>query len=90
MRWLDVHNNHWDTFSFPLAEVREIRYQAIARLKGNPVYGLRFIAGGKTWRVLPGLKARDGEKILVALKTFGADVPDDPVVQSKLKEDDSA
>ena len=53
VRWFDVHNNHWNTCSFPLAEVREIRYGAIAQLKGGSVYGLRFIAGGKTCRVLP-------------------------------------
>jgi hypothetical protein len=86
VRWLDVHNNHWDTCSFSLAEVRELRYQAIARLKGGSVYGLRFLAGGKTRRVLPGLEPRDAEKILMALKSFGADVPDDTVLRCKLNE----
>lgn len=89
-RWLDTHNNHWDTCSFTLAEVRDIRYKAIASLRGTSIYGLRFIAGGKTRRVLPGLKPRDAEKILAALKAFGADVPDDPVLQRKLKEECSA
>lgn len=58
-------------------------------MKGGTVYGLRSIAGGKTRRVLPGLNPRDAEKILVVLKTFGADVPDDPVLPRKLKEDSS-
>lgn len=90
VRWLDVRNNHWNTCSFPLAEVREIRYGAIAQLKGGAVYGLRFVAGGKNCRVLPGLKPRDAERLLTALKTFGADVSEDPVLQQKPKEDASA
>lgn len=84
--WLDLHNNHWVTCSFSLAEIDKIQYRAITRLRGYSIYGLRFVAGGKTHRVLPGLKPRDAEKILTALKSFGADVPDDPVVPSKLKE----
>jgi hypothetical protein len=59
----------------------------ITRLRGYSIYGLRLDAGGKTQRVLPGLKPRDAEKLLTTLKAFGADVPDDPVVPSKLKED---
>src|SRR5208337_2508186 len=85
-RWLDVHNSRWDTFSIALADVREIRYRRIAYLRGYSVYGLRFIAGGKTRRVLPGLKGGDAEKILLTLKAFGADIPDDPPVPSKLKD----
>jgi hypothetical protein len=50
------------------------------------IYGLRFKAGGKTWRILPWLKPADAERILLALKSFGTEVPDDPLVPSKLKE----
>lgn len=85
-RWFDVNNSRWDTFSFALAHVKKIRYRRIAYLRGYSVYGLRFIADGKTRRVLPGLKGGDAEKILLTLKALGADVPDDPPVPSKLKE----
>jgi len=87
VRWLDTHNCHWDTCSFPLAEVQEIRFQAIASLRGGSIYGISFLAGGKKRRVLPGIKPRDAEKILNALKTFGTHVLDDPALQRKLKED---
>jgi hypothetical protein len=87
VRWLDVRNSHWDTHSYSLAEVREIRYVVVTRLRGNSICGLRLDASGKTQRILPGLKPRDAEKLLMTLKAFGADVPDDPPVPSKLKED---
>jgi hypothetical protein len=89
VRWLDVNNNHWDTCSFPLAEVRGVRYQVIAQFRTGAVYGLRFAVSGETLRVLPGLKPKDAERVLTALKIFGADVPDDPELQRKLKEDSS-
>jgi hypothetical protein len=63
-----------------------MRYQAIASARGVSIYGLRFNAGGRTERVLPGLKPREADKILKALKAFGADVPDDPTLSRKLAE----
>lgn len=86
VRWLDFRDSHWNPASFPLAEVRGIRYRVLVAMRGTAIYGLRFKVGGKTLRVLPWLKAADAERILLALKSFGADVPDDPVVPSKLKE----
>ena len=90
VKWLDFRNNHWDSHSYSLAEVRKIQYGVIASLRGSSINGLRFDAGGKTVRILPGLKHQDAEKILTVLKAFGADVPDDPLIPSKLKEDNSA
>jgi hypothetical protein len=55
--------------------------------QGGSIYGLRFLAGGKTQRVLPGITPRQADKILKALKAFGADVPDDPEFSKKLEED---
>jgi hypothetical protein len=72
--------------SYSLAEVWKIRYGVITRLRGYSIYGLRLDAGGKTQGILPGLKPRYAEKLLMTLKAFGADVPDDPPVPSKLKE----
>ena len=86
VRWLDIHNKHWDTCSYAVPEIVNMRYQAIARARGTSIYGLRFIAGGKTQRVLPGLKPREADKILKVLKSFGADVPDDPKLLKKLAE----
>ena len=86
VRWLDIHNEHWDTSSYAVPEVVNMRYQAIASARGTSIYGLRFIAGGKTQRVLPGLKPREADKILKVLKSFGADVPDDPKLLKKLAE----
>jgi hypothetical protein len=86
VRWLDFRDGHWDSSSFALAEVGEIRYRVLVALRGTAIYGLRLRAGGKALRILPWLKPADAERILLALKSFGADVPDDPVVPSKLKE----
>jgi hypothetical protein len=55
-------------------------------MRGISIYGLRLRAGGRTLRILPWLKPADAERILLALRSFGADVPDDPAVPSKLKE----
>jgi hypothetical protein len=90
VRWLDVRNRHWDTHSYSLADVREIRYAVVTRLRGYSIYGLRFDVRGKTQKILPDLKPSDAEKALIALKAFGADVPADPLVPSKPKEDTSA
>jgi len=83
VRWLDIHNRHWNTCSYAVPEIVNMRYQAIARARGTSIYGLRFIAGGKTQRVLPGLRPREADKILKTLKTFGADVPDDLKLSKK-------
>jgi hypothetical protein len=86
VRWFDFRDGHWNSSSFALAEVRKIEYRVLTSMRGTSIYGLRLKAGGKTLRVLPWLKAADAERILLALKSLGADVPDDPVVPSKLKE----
>src|SRR5579872_6413103 len=78
VRWLDIHNKDWQTRSYPLADIADIRYRAVASAKGGSIYGLRFLAGGKTQRVLPGITPRQADKVLKALKALGADVPDDP------------
>jgi hypothetical protein len=57
----------------------------LTRLRGYSIDGLRFDAGGKTQRILPNLKPRDAEKVLITLKALGADVPDDPLIPGKLK-----
>lgn len=89
MRWLDIRNKNWDTHSYGLAEITDIRYRAIATARGTSIYGLRFMAKGRTQMVLPGLKPSDADKILRALKAFGADVPDDPTLSKKMAEDAS-
>jgi len=86
VRWLDFRDGHWDSSSFALAEVREIKYRVLVAMRGTSIYGLRLRAGGRNLRVLPWLKPADAERILLALRSFGADVPDDPPVPSKLKE----
>jgi hypothetical protein len=85
--WLDIHNKHWDSRSYTLTDIVDLRYQAIARAKGSSIYGLCFVAAGRAHRVLPGLKPREADKILKALKALGADVPDDPTLSRKLAED---
>jgi hypothetical protein len=89
VRWLDIHNKNWHTRSYPLADIKNIRYQAVGSIggQGGSIYGLRFLAGGKTQRVLPGITPRQADKVLKALKAFGADVPDDPEFSKKLEED---
>ena len=87
VRWLDIHNKDWETRSYPLADIEKIRYQALASAKGSSIYGLRFLAGGKTQRVLPGITPRQADKVLKALKALGADVSDDPEFSKRLEED---
>jgi hypothetical protein len=90
VRWLDFHNKDWHTRSYRLADIANIRYQPVGRMgsgKGSSIYGLRFLAGGKTQRVLPGITPRQADKILKALKALGADVPDDPEFSKILEED---
>ena len=87
VRWLDIHNKDWNTRSYVLADIAKIRYRALARAQGGSIYGLRFLAGGRTQRVLPGIKPRQADEILKALKAFGADVPDDPEFSKMLEED---
>ncbi|HEV2133720.1 MAG TPA: hypothetical protein VGR47_05605 [Terracidiphilus sp.] len=86
-RWLDVHNEHWNTRSFSLVEVEEITYGKVVTLRGYSIDGIRFVSGGTTYRVLPGIKPRDAQSLLTALKKFGADVPDDPELARKLEDD---
>ena len=88
VRWLDFKNKHWDTRSYTLGEIRNLRYEAIAFAKNASIYGLRFSAGGKTQRVLPGLKPRGADKILKALKAFGVDITYDPKFLKELAEDE--
>ena len=87
VRWLDIRNRHWITSSYPLREVQEIGYRELSSFRGSSVYGLRFVVGNKTYRVLPGLLPRDAERILNALKALGVNVPVDPELARKLNED---
>ena len=81
-KWFDFHNRRWDTRSYALVEVVGIRYGAVARLQSTSIYGLRFVAGGRKKRILPGLSSNHADAILKALKSFGADVQM-PSVQMK-------
>jgi hypothetical protein len=83
VRWLDIHNKHWDTRSYGLGDTANFRYQVLGRAKGASIYGLRFVAGGRKERVLPGLNPREAEKVLNAIKMLGADVPNDPALSRK-------
>lgn len=87
VRWLDFRNKRWHSRSYALAEIGNMRYQAIASAKGTSIYGLRFVAGGRDQRVLPGLKASEADKILKALQVLGVDVPDDPELPRRLAEE---
>ena len=87
VKWFDIRNKQWTTLQFPLADVADIRYRSLASAKNTCIYGLRFRAGGRTQRVLPGLTVSDAAKILNALKGLGADVPDDPSFKEKLDEE---
>jgi hypothetical protein len=66
--WLDIHNKHWVTHSYALANVANIAYKLLAGAKGTSIYSLSFIAGDRVQRVLPGLEHREADKILKAIK----------------------
>jgi hypothetical protein len=74
VRWLDIRNKDRRTRSYPLREVTGLKYRSVATAKGGAVYGLRFEAGGRSERVLPGLGTHDAGKILKAVKSFGVNV----------------
>ena len=86
VRWLDVHNKHWVTRFYSIAELQDVRYGRLALSKGAAIYGLRFNTGIDAHKALPGLEPRDAQKILMAMKSFGAHVPDDPKLQRKVEE----
>lgn len=86
VHYLDLHNSHWNTCSYQLADVHNVRYRAIISTKDATIYGLRFVANGRKMKTLPGLSPRDAEQLLQALKALGADVPDDPSLQRKIKD----
>lgn len=80
VRWLDIHNRDWVTRSYPLEEIKWIKYRVVARAKGTAIYGLRFKAAGRKERVLPGLGTHDAGRILKAIKAFGANAEDDTLL----------
>ncbi len=83
--WLDFSNRIWRTYTYPLTEVSSIRFAVIASAKGRQFWGLRFRAHGRKW-VLPGLEAPDAKTILMGLRALGADVPDDPKLDKRIKQ----
>jgi hypothetical protein len=83
--WLDFSNRTWRTYTYPLADVSAIRFAVIASAKGAAFWGLRFQARGRRW-ALPGLEAPEAKQILAGLKALGADVPDDPAIDKRIKE----
>jgi hypothetical protein len=83
--WLDFSNRIWRTHTYPLANVSKIRFAVIASAKGRQIWGLRFRADGRKW-ALPGLESPEAKPILSGLKALGADVPDDPKLEKRIKQ----
>lgn len=83
--WLDFKNREWRTYTYPLPEVSAIRFAVIASAKGRAFWGLRFQAHGRRW-ALPGLEAPEAKEILTGLTALGADVPEDPNLEKRIKE----
>jgi hypothetical protein len=83
--WLDFSNRTWRTYTYPLSEVSAIRFAVIASAKGRAFWGLRFRSHGRKW-ALPGLEAPEAKKILTGLRALGADVPEDPNLDKRIKE----
>jgi hypothetical protein len=83
--WLDFSNQTWRTYTYPLSEVRSIRFAVVASARGRAYWGLRFQADGRKW-VLPGLEAPEGKQILSGLRALGADVPEDPRLDVRIKQ----
>ncbi len=81
--WLDFSNHTWRTYTYPLADVTEIRFAVIASAKGKPYWGLRFRANGRKWAP-PGLEAPEAKTILTGLKALGEDVLDDPKLDKRI------
>jgi hypothetical protein len=82
--WLDFSNRTWRTHTYPLSEVKAIRFAVIASAKNRSYWGLRFQSHGRKW-ALPGLEAPEAKQILTALRALGADAPDDPELDERIK-----
>jgi len=82
--WFDFSNRSWRTYTYPLAEVNAIRFAAIVSGR-YAIWGIRFRSHGRKW-ALPGLAAPEAKPILVALKKYGADVPEDPKLEKRIRE----
>jgi hypothetical protein len=83
--WLNFSNRKWRTYTYPLTEVSALRFAVIASAKGRQFWGLRFRAHGRKW-ALPSLEAPEAKTILTGLKALGADVPDDPKLDKRIKQ----
>jgi hypothetical protein len=83
--WLDFSHRTWRTKTYPLSEVKKIRFAVIASNRNKTYYGLRFSAHGRVW-VLPGLEAPEAKPILMGLRALGADVPDDPKLDKRVRQ----
>jgi hypothetical protein len=71
VRWLDIHNSHWETKTYPLSDLTDLRYVKVASSRGVTIYGLRFRAAGRNERILPGLNTQQAGVILGAMERFG-------------------
>jgi hypothetical protein len=84
--YLDFRNQKWVTKSYSLSSVKQLDFGAIASSKGSTISGIRFRIDGKRHKTLPGLEPPDAKRILEGLKALGANVPDDPKLDKRIKE----
>ena len=84
--WFDFQNCRWRTYAYPLSECSDIRFAKIFVAGRSAIDGIRFLAKGRRQWALPGLDAPEAKQILIGLKNLGADVPEDPYVENRIKQ----
>jgi len=71
IQWFDWNNKDWITESYPLHEISRMRYGVLLSGKGNSIYGLRFNAAGRSYKLFPKLTTRKAGAILSGLEALG-------------------
>lgn len=70
----------WRYESFPLSEVKDLKFASVAFGGRTPVLGVRFKVNGETRRSLAGLESPEAATILNGLAALGANVVRDPAM----------
>ena len=73
MRWFDWENKEWISESYLLKDVSRFRYGVLVSGRGNSIFGFKFRAAGRSYRLFPYLTTREVGKILSGLEGLGVE-----------------
>ncbi len=83
--WVNF-NGKWRPRTVPIAAVSQLELAIWPSKTRETYYLILFRADGKRQKVLAGIEAPEGYRILKGLKTLGADVRHDPDMQTLVRE----